>query len=151
MTASGAALTISNLKPGDVRTGTLTISNTGSVDANLAIRESSDTNTFFRDDNETPGDLTDDISDLQLKIERDDTVIYNDNFGDFTNALTDVTNGDPLLAEDLESTNDETTFTFTVRLIATAHQDSQSEAAGASYTFTTTPTSGTRSSVPWTS
>lgn len=149
MTANGATLTLPNLKPGDVRTGTLTISNTGTVDANLAIQESGVTNTFFSDDNATPMTLTDDISDLQLKIERDSTLIYDDNFGDFTNDLTDVTNGDPLLAADSESTDDETTFTFTVRLIATADQTSQDETAAATYTFTTTPTSGTTSSVPW--
>lgn len=149
MSADGAQLNLVNLKPGDTRTGTLTISNTGTIDANIAIQESGDTSSFFVDDNGTAGDTTDDVSDLQLTIQRGTTEIFDGNFLDFTNDLTDVTGSAPLLAADPQGTEDETTFTFTVELIADADATSQNKSAAATYTFVTTPTAGTTSSVPW--
>lgn len=157
MTADGATLNLANLKPGDTRTGVLTISNTGSIDANLAIQEVvTDSNDFFLDlgTDEAPGGegTAADVSDLQITIDRDGTVVYDGNFGGLSaENLKDVTNSDPLLAASTENTDDDTAFTFTVELLSTAHADSQSKSAGATYTFTTTQVDGDDADVDWTS
>lgn len=140
-------LNVSNMKPGDVLTGSVTITNSGSVPAELAMKQNSSSNTFFLDDvNDTPGDTTDDVSDLQLKVVRDDTtVIYEGNFGGFSSDLLDLTNGTALAGEDPDTTALEggsTTIKFMVRLIATADTSSQSKTASASFTFQATPADG---------
>lgn len=138
-------LTIGNMKPGDVLTGSVTISNTGSVDAKLAMQETVTTASTFAKQVGPDGlsNTADDVSDLQLRIDRDGTVIYDGNFGGFAaSGLTDITGSTKLLAADPTSTADTTTITFKVRLKADADTSSQSAVAGTSYSFVATPADG---------
>ena len=136
-TGNGATLSISNMKPGDTRTGTLTITNTGSIPANIALAETVNTVTHAFVGN-----------DLTIEIKRDGQVIYPDGpFGGLNSALTagDVTNNDPLLAVDDPATTDDetkTTFTFAVTLIAAADEADQDATANVDYDFTFTPVDG---------
>lgn len=150
MDASGATLAIGNMKPGDVRTGSLTVTNTGTLDANIAIRETGVANNFVTQAGVLPLDPSDDVSDLQIVIKRDGTSVYSGNFGGLAaEGLKDVTASDPILAADATSTNDQTEFTFEVTLVPGADAASQSKAGAATYTFTTTPTASSSSIVPW--
>jgi len=141
----GAQLDVSNMKPGDVVTGSVTITNTGSVPAKLAIEQTAATNTFYLDTGTDRVATTDDVSDLQLRIDRDGTVIYDGNFDDFKDyGLTDITAGDELAAHDaVPATPDDTTLiTFKVRLISTANTASQNKTASATFSFVATPADG---------
>ena len=129
-----ATLTVSNLKPGDEASGSLTITNTGSIDSKLSITESAPTNGFFSN--------ASNVSDLHLKIYRDGTEVYNGDFGEMTAGPNDITLGNPVDASTTLSTDDETTITFVVSLSANANDLDQKAKAGATYTFSTTPVDG---------
>lgn len=123
-----ATLTITNLKPGAVETGSLTITNTGSLDGKLKVVVGGITETDTL------------ASALQLKIESSDltAAAYDNNFED-----ADVAGGfdlgeldaDPTLA-----TPDTITVTFTVRMEADAGNEYQNAGALLDLTFTTTQT-----------
>lgn len=122
----GATLSISNLKPGAVETGTITISNTGSLDGKLKVVVSNAT-----------GDLA---GALQLKIESSDltAAAYDNNFED-----ADVAAGFALGELDADpalTTADSITVTVTVRVEGDAGNTFQGDTAGMDLTFTTTQT-----------
>ena len=121
-----ATLTITNLKPGAVETGTLTITNTGSLDGKLKVLVSG-----------VDGVLADA---LQLKIESSDltTAAYDNNFED-----ADVAAGFELGELDADpglATPDTITVTFTVRMEGDAGNVYQNTSAGLDLSFTTTQT-----------
>jgi hypothetical protein len=109
-------LTIANMKPGDTATGTVVITNTGTLDSVLSFQETSDTTTFA-----TGG--------LNLVIKQDGTDVYNGNFGDMANTVRNAGN----LAVGATST-----FTFTVSMPADADNANQGKSASATYRWVTT-------------
>jgi spore coat-associated protein N len=111
-----AVLTIDDMKPGDTATGTVAITNTGSIDSKLTFQESGDTSGF------SAGALT-------LVIKQDGSTIYTGDFGGYTTGAQDV--------GDLDA-GDASTFTFTVTLAANASNSDQNKAAAATYTWVTT-------------
>lgn len=150
--AGGATLNLANLKPGDVRTGSITITNDGTVDAKVAIAESvTDTNDFSVFDNGTPALSTDDKRVLQIHITRDGATVYNGDFGGLE-GLGPWTGGATLLAVDNPGTSgvveDKTTIEFTVTMLTEAIASDQNKTAGAGYSFTITP-AATTGTAPW--
>jgi len=132
--ANGAQMEISNMKPGDTRTGTLKITNTGSVEANIALTEQEQTvtNAFV-------------AHDLQIQISKDGTQIYpaagQGTFGDFGVIGANMTVPGTLKAADPTSSNDETTFTFVVKLVGDDPKD-QGASEKVNYDFIFTPVKG---------
>jgi spore coat-associated protein N len=131
-------LSVSNIKPGDTVTGSLTITNEGSLDSRLQITElAGATNTFYKT---TTAPIK---SDLQLVVKRGTTTIYSGDFDKFTaydSGATDKTAALP--KADPNSTSDEALITFAVSLAANADDSSQGKAADATFKFTTTPLDG---------
>ncbi len=125
----GQTLTVTGLKPGDSKTGTLTLTNDGSIDSTLTLQETADASTFVS-------------GDLKLKITESGvaTPLYDGNFGGLDNT-TKV---------DLGALNvgDSTTVTFTVSMPSTAGNANQGKTASASYQYVTTQ-SGDKSGVSW--
>lgn len=111
------ALSVTGIKPGDLLTGTVTITNNGNMPAKLSLEETAHTTAF------SPS------SDLTLTVKRDGTTVWAGTFGSWTGA-TEV---DPSF-----TVNEVATFTFVVGLNANASPLQQGKTAGASYTFTTT-------------
>ncbi|PVG81563.1 hypothetical protein DDE18_16265 [Nocardioides gansuensis] len=126
-------LTIDDIKPGDVKTGTLTITNDGTLDSELALTELVDgTNTF-----ETG------VLDLKITSRIDDaatTTVVNDEFG----ALPD---GTPVVIGDLP-VDSVATLTFTVSLDASAGNANQGKSASATFSWVTTQKNDS-STVAW--
>jgi hypothetical protein len=136
--ANGMTLTALNLKPGDSQTGTLKISNTGSLPAQLKISQAATpapTNTF--------SSTTAGVSDLHLKIEKtgETLPVYNGDFGEFDSKSW---GSDTLAALAAANTgdSDDATFTFTVSLDPNADKSSQGQSATASFDFVTTQLQG---------
>ncbi len=116
---NGATLSLANLKPGDTRTGTLTISNDGTLDSTLTLQETADSSTFV------PGDL-------QLTITQSGVTrpLFAGNFG----ALDNSTKLD-LGALNVKGS---TTLTFEVTMPLAAGNANQGKSASASYAYVTT-------------
>ncbi len=134
---SGKTLSVSNLKPGDTSTGTLTITNDGKLDSRLKVSQTSPLNTFYKT---TVAPIK---SDLQLVVKRDGTEIYNGDFDKFTAYDSGATNKTAALPKaDPVGTTDDTVFTFAVTLIAAADDTSQNKTASANFSFVTTPLDG---------
>lgn len=132
----GKTLTISNMKPGDAYSGTLTLTNGGTLDSRLQITEGAGaTNTFYKP---TAG-----ASDLQLVVKRDATTIYSGDFDKFTAYDSGATNTVTALPKANATNNtDDTVISFTVTLAAAANDASQSKSANATFSFVTTPLDG---------
>jgi len=141
---NGATLNVQSMKPGDTRSGELTITNSGTVDADIAMSEDATGNAFG--------------SSLTIQIQRDGHVIYPVGgsasdfgaIGGLNNALGsgDVTMSDPLLAEDDPTTDDnekQTVFTFVVKFDA-SDLTHEGATADIGYDFTFTPVDGTDTS-----
>lgn len=109
-------LTIANMKPGDTSTGTVVITNTGTLDAVLSFQESADSSSFA-------------AGGLNLVIKQDGADIYNGNFGDLANTVRN--------AGDLD-VGDTSTFTFTVSMPSDASNANQGMSASATYSWVTT-------------
>lgn len=126
----GGTLEISNIKPGDTKTGTLTIKNDGTLDSTLSLQESNDSSTF------TPGAL-------KLKITKfgTPTALYDGNFGALDNA-----NKVELGALNV---GDTTTVNFEVSMPLTADNANQGKAASATYTYVTTQTGADQGISKW--
>ena len=136
--ANGMTLTALNLKPGDSQSGSLTISNTGSLAAQLKLSQATTpapTNTFHS---------TSGVSDLHLTITKtgEAAPVYNGNFGDFTTAKVWGSNTQAALEAANDTNSDDATFTFTVSLAPGADKSSQSSSATASFDFVTTQLQG---------
>jgi hypothetical protein len=115
-------LTIGNIKPGDVRTGTLTITNNGTLDSELSLAETGGTN-FFE-----PG-----VLDLTITSSINGaaaTTVFDGDFGAMTDDAS-VVIGD-LLKDKVA------TITFTVTLDSNATNASQGMAATAGFRWVTT-------------
>jgi spore coat-associated protein N len=110
-----AVFTLTNMKPGDVLTGSLALTNTGSLPAAVTFTESASTNTFSADM------LTLVITDSA------GTDVYDGNFGD----LADTAKEDLGVFQPAQSE----TYTFTVALDENATNDEQGKAASATYTW----------------
>lgn len=123
--------TVENLKPGDVSTGTLKVTNTGSLDAQLEMTQvAGATNGFY--ENPTTG-----VSDLHLQLERDGVNFYDGDFSEFSSRAWGSGTTAALAAANA-GTTDETTIKFIVSLSPTANDASQSKSAAASFSFVTT-------------
>jgi hypothetical protein len=126
---NGQTLTVSNLKPGDSQSGTLTITNDGSLDATLSLKPTSESSTFV-------------AGALNLKIVQtgNSTPIYN---GDFSGLATPAT-------WDLGALNvgQSTTLTYTVSMDSAATDSNQGKSASAGFQYVTTQT-GNNSSISW--
>lgn len=124
----GETLAVTNFRPGDTASGTLTITNDGTIDSTLILQETSSTNGF------TSGVLT-------LKISQGATVLYNDDFGGLADA-TKLNLGDlPVGAS--------TTVTYTISMDAAAGNENQGAVATAHYQWVTTQKSSPASVTQW--
>lgn len=122
-------LEVTNIKPGDSRTGSLTITNDGSLDSTLTLQETADKSTFV-------------AGDLKLKVTQAGvaTPLFEGNFG----ALENTSKLD-LGALPIGKT---TTVTFVVSMPADAGNLNQGKTASASYEYVTTQT-GDNSGSGW--
>ena len=110
--AGAAVFNISNIKPGDVVGGEVTITNTGSLPAVMSATEGSFSSTFVT------------ASNLKLVVTEGATELYNGNFGSMgTKALGTFTAGQAK------------TFKFTVTFAQTAGNAEQGKTASATYTW----------------
>jgi hypothetical protein len=114
---SGVAIvTGSGMKPGDVRTGEVTITNTGSLPGVFTLEEQNDTNGF------QAGSLN-----LRIQDTADSSVVYDGDLGSVPAAGiglgTFAANGGAH------------TYRFTVTLSANAGDDDQGRSAGAEYVW----------------
>lgn len=125
---TGGTLTVSNLRPGDTATGTLTITNDGTLDSTLSLQETASTTGF------TAGDLT-------LTISQDGTEVYAGDFG----GLADAT----LLDLGALPVDASTTITYTIALASTAGNEDQGQSASAAYQWVTTQTESSSSVTQW--
>lgn len=118
-------LKVANIKPGDTQTGTLTITNDGSLDATLAFTEKDDASTFA-------------AGALQLTIKDGDEVVYTGDFGGLDKKVE-------LGALPVDASK---TITYTVSMPQSAGDENQGKTATAKYAFVTTQT-GDNGSVGW--
>ena len=121
---NAAVFNLSNIKPGDVVNGALTITNTGSLPAAFSLTETSSTNGF-----------ADNALTLTITNTTTGTKVYDGNFGGLTdgtkNALGTV---EPGVAN---------AYQFSVRLSDTADNTQQAKSASAAYTWDSTQLSAT--------
>ncbi|GGD22362.1 TasA family protein [Nocardioides daphniae] len=110
-----AVFNLTNMKPGDTVTGSLTITNTGSLPAAFSLTEVSSTNTFAKDK-------------LTLTIRAaNGAPVFSGNFGDLEDRKkNDLGTFAPAAA---------TTYTFTVALDASADNTQQGKTASAVYAW----------------
>lgn len=120
---NGLKLNITGIKPGDTRSGTVTLTNDGNLDSTLALSESADSSGFA-------------AGDLKLVISQSGvtTPLYTGDFGGQDNAVK----------MDLGALNvgRSTTVTFTVSMPTTAGNVNQGKSAAATYTYVTTQNAG---------
>ncbi|MGD4069811.1 hypothetical protein QT636_22575, partial [Xanthomonas citri pv. citri] len=116
---NGGTLSIDGIKPGDTRTGSLTLKNDGTLDSTLTLQETKSTNSFA-------------AGALKLKITKagTDAALFDGNFGD----LDDATKVD-LGALKVGAS---TTVNFEVSMPESADNTNQGKSAGASYSYVTT-------------
>lgn len=134
-------LNLKDLKPGDVMTGTVTITNTGSIDSYLHVTETASTNLFT-----SPSNLH-----LTITADKMTAPLYDGAFGGLgdtqelevkslatTNpfVLTKPVTGPPAVA------GGAVTLTFKVTLDALAPATDQNKTAGATYSVVTLPAAG---------
>lgn len=113
---NAAVFTLTNLKPGDTLTGSLTLKNTGSLPAAFSLTEKSSTNGF------TGSNLT-----LEIKNATTGGVVYTGTFGGLEDGLKkDIGQ----IAPDASSK-----FDFTVKLAQGADNADQGKNATATYTW----------------
>lgn len=121
-----AELVITNLKPGGTATGTLTITNAGSLDSDLKVIASGASGVL------APA--------LQLKIEGEDGVVYDNDFEAVDDSTAGYALGDLVAGNETE---DSITVTVTVRMEdqGSAIDDTfQNKSAALSLKFVTTQT-----------
>lgn len=130
----GATLAVTNLKPGAEETGSLTITNDGSLDSTLALRPSGNQDGF------AAGDVT-----LTVRAVHgtDSALIYT---GDFAGLTTDRAVG--TLDADTQAA-DAITVEFTVAMAGDAAETNQGKSAALDLEFVTTQTSADESDANW--
>jgi hypothetical protein len=133
-------LTVSNMKPGDVYSGTVTITNKGTLSSRLQITETASPNGFYV----APAtSTTASKSDLQLLVKRGTQTIYNGDFDKFSAYDSGAKNASAAIpAADPDSTADDAVIQFTVSLDINADTTSQGQAADATFAFVTQPLDG---------
>jgi spore coat-associated protein N len=124
----GVSMNVANIKPGDSISGTVTISNTGSLDSTLTLQETADNSAF------TAGDL-------KLVIAQGSTELYNGNFGALDNST--------LLDLGALNTTQSTTIKFTVSMPSGAGDANQGKQASASYRWVTTQSGTSSPTLSW--
>ena len=126
-----ATLAVTNLKPGATETGSLTITDSGTLDSTLTAVPSLNTDGFV------PGAVT-------LTVKADGAQVYTGNFSGLTSTLN-------LGSLDADTpTADSITVEFTVSMAANATNANQNKNAGVDLQFVTTSTSGDESGAVWT-
>lgn len=123
----GLALTVTDIKPGDSQSGSLTITNDGSLDSTLSLQETTDSTSFV-------------AGALKLKITDGTTVVYDGDFGGLDNTVKNQLGSLPEGATK--------TITFTVSMPTSATDANQGATASAGYQYVTTQT-GDNSSIGW--
>lgn len=126
----GATLTIADLRPGATRTGSLTITNDGTIDSTLTLQETEDSSTFV------PGDLT-----LSITRAGAGTPLYQGNFGGLDNGVRLALGSLPVGAS--------TTVTFTVSMPESAGNANQGRSASATYQYVSTQVGGDSGAGSW--
>ncbi len=111
-----AIFDLTNLKPGDTLTGSLTLTNTGSLPAGFSLTEKSSTNAF------TGENLT-----LTIANTTTGAQIYDGTFGGLEDGVKQTLG---TIAPDVANT-----FTFTVKLDEATGNNDQGKSAGAVYTW----------------
>ncbi len=126
-----ATLAVTNLKPGATESGSLTITDTGTLDSDLTVDPSGNTDGFVADA-------------VTLTVEADGNVVYSGDFADLTATLD-------LGSLDADTpTADSITVVFTVEMDADATNANQDQDAGVDLEFVTTSTGGDESGAVWT-
>lgn len=105
-----------NMKPGDVRTGDVTITNTGSLPGIFTLKEQNDTNEF------QAGSLN-----LKIQDTADNSVVYNGDLGSVPAAGIGLGT--------FAAKGGAHTYRFTVTLASGAGIDDQGRSAGAEYVW----------------
>jgi hypothetical protein len=124
----GLTLTVGDLKPGDVLSGTLTIANTGSLDSTLTMAETTSSSGFA-------------AGGLNLKISQGATVVYDGDFGGLSTA--------PVALGQLNQ-GASTSLTFEVSIPSTdTGTANQGKSADATYQFVTTQLPGQSLTGQW--
>lgn len=131
---NGAALTVTNIKPGDSLSGTLTIKNDGNLDSTLALKPTAPASSSF-----ATGALNLRIVSVTDATTPVTTTLYD---GDFTaiNAQTWDLGTLPV--------NKTTTVTYTVYMPSTAGDVNQGKTASAGFQYTSTQ-SGSNGTIGW--
>jgi len=116
-----AIFTLTNMKPGDTLTGSLTLTNTGSLPATFSLTETSSTNGF--------GSLgTPAVNDLSLMIsEPSGAPVYSGDFGGLADGVKNTLG--------VWQPNEAHTYVFTVKLSQDAPNADQGKTASASYAW----------------
>jgi hypothetical protein len=127
---NAAQLAVSDIKPGDTRTGSLTIKNDGTLDSTLSLQETADSSTFV-------------AGDLKLTITQSGvaTPLFEGNFGALDNSAKLDLGDLPVGAS--------TTVTFVVSMPASAGNLNQGKTASASYAYVTTQKAGGSGVAGW--
>lgn len=135
-----ATLNLADLKPGDVMSGTVTITNTGSIDSYLRITETASTNLFTSPEN------------VHLRITADKMTapLYDGTFGGLDAEALEVkslgTTNPFVLTKPVSGTpgvaGGAVVLTFKVTLAANAPATDQNKTAGATYSVVTVPAAG---------
>ena len=124
----GLTMDVANIKPGDSVAGTVTLTNTGTIDSTLTLRETADSSTFG-------------AGALHLKISQGATTVYD---GDF--AAADDAGVLDLGALDI---GDSTTVTFNVSMPSNASDANQGATASASYQWVSTQVEPSSTTLTW--
>lgn len=126
---NGQTLTVANIKPGDVKSGTLTIRNDGTLDSTLTLEETADSSTFV-------------AGDLKLKIAQSGVTapLFDGNFGALVNGAKLDLGALPVGAS--------TTVTYTVSMPLAADNANQGKSASAAFKYVTTQ-SGDNGTAGW--
>ncbi|MET1038051.1 MAG: TasA family protein [Aeromicrobium sp.] len=112
--ANAAVFNLTNIKPGDVVNGSLTIKNTGTLPATFSLTETASANGF------TAANLTLDITNTTTK-----KVVFSGTFGDLVDGTkTDLGLVGPGVSND---------YTFSAKLAASTPNDDQGKTASAAF------------------
>ncbi|NYG56653.1 TasA family protein [Nocardioides perillae] len=114
-------LDIANIKPGDTITGSVVITNTGTLPSTLTLQETGDATTFNG-------------ADLELSLTQGGTSLYDGSFGALDNATK--------LALGALPVGGSTTVTWTVTLVESADNLNEGKTASASYQWVSTQDAG---------
>lgn len=125
--ADKAVLNLSNIKPGDSVTGSVTITNTGSLKQKLTLTEGAVVDGF------TAGDLKLSVTDTAAPS----VPVYTGTFGGLGVKQLKATNG-----TDEWAAGEAHTYAFVVTLVPTAGNENQDKAANADFTWDGTQTAG---------